>query len=182
MVYQNEFEELFRLYYQDCIRFAYSFMKNTTDSEEIVQEVFLKLWQKRDAIEIQTSAKGYLMAAIRNKAYEHLRKLTTMPKFLPEDNVPDHLSVNELHFENKQLDIALKQAVNELPPKCREVFLLSRHHQLKYKQIAEHMDISVKTVENHIGKALKILHSSIEHLLIIIIFLGAVGESIQFFI
>jgi RNA polymerase sigma-70 factor (ECF subfamily) len=168
---KHQFEQLYRLYYEDCIRFAYSFMKETADAEEVVQEVFLKLWQKKDEINIETSPKGYLLTAVRNKAYEYFRKKASSPKVIAEEYAPASLSVNELHFENKELDISIKQAISNLPEKCREAFLLSRDEQLKYKEIAEKMDISIKTVENHIGKALKILHSSIEHLLIVIIFL-----------
>ncbi|MBK7884165.1 MAG: RNA polymerase sigma-70 factor [Chitinophagaceae bacterium] len=179
---QIEFEQLFRSHYADCVRFAYSFMKNTADAEEVVQDVFLKLWEKKATIDIQTSPKAYLFTAIRNKAYEYHRKKTSSPGMLPEEYLPGNLSVNESHIENKQLETSLQEAITTLPEKCREVFLLSRDQQLKHRQIAEQLNISVKTVENHIGKALKILYSSIEHLLLIIISFIHVGVLIHFFI
>ena len=105
-----------------------------------------------------------------------------MPTIVAEEYAPTHLSASHYHFENKELDNTIKQAINNLPEKCKEVFLLSRDEQLKYKEIADKLGISIKTVENHIGKALKILHSSIGHLLSIVIFFSVLGVSIKFFI
>ena len=112
MEHQKEFEQLFRQHYEDCIRFAYSLIKNTADAEEVVQEVFLKLWQKREDINIQTSAKAYLFTSIRNKVYEVHRKKLTKPDILSDTDYPVHLASSDIRVENKELQLAIHDAIN----------------------------------------------------------------------
>ena len=175
MYNDQDYEQFFKLYYGDCLKFACNLANNNqADAEEIVQDVFLKLWEKRADINIQSSFKAYLFISIRNKAYELHRKRKVLPNIISEDLIPTDLPSNKWYAEDhgrvKELETALNSALDDLPDKCRQVFLMSRQDSLTYKQIASQLDISVKTVENHMGKALKTLYVSIKHLMIIIIF------------
>lgn len=176
MYNDKDFEQFFKSHYNDCLKFAYNLVNNNqADAEEIVQDVFLKIWEKREEINIQSSLKAYLFISIRNKAYEFHRKRKVLPNIISDDLIPNNLPSNKWYEEDrgrvKELESALNSALSALPEKCRQVFLMSRQDSLTYKQIASQLDISVKTVENHMGKALKTLYVSIKHLMIIIIFL-----------
>jgi RNA polymerase sigma-70 factor, ECF subfamily len=162
----RQFEELFRTYYTDCVRFAYSYIENAAGAEDIVQQVFLKLWEKKEEIHIHTAPKSYLLTAVRNTAISAIRKTTAS---VGVDTAADITGSPSVTIETRQLEEEINKAVNSLPEKCREIFLLSRQQQLTYKEIAATLEIAEKTVENQMGKALKILHQHLDKLLFIIV-------------
>ena len=124
--------------------------------EEIAQDVLLELWRRRDSLVIEESAKAYLVRATRNRALNHLRhervRKSAEPHLLA--SATPMPQANSLAAE-RELDSAIVNALNELPPRCREVFELSRVHGLKYSEIASTLGISIKTVETQMGRALK---------------------------
>lgn len=127
-------------------------------AEDLGQEVFMDLWNKRKQLMIKTSLGAYLSKAISNKTLNHLRD--NKIKLAPEDKILQMPSVGgsvQQSMESDELQIKIKAAIATLPERCRMVFVLSRYQQLTYSEIAENLDISVKTVENQISKALKIL-------------------------
>jgi len=137
--------------------FAQKYVKDFETSREIVQDAFLSLWEKRETIDMDRPVKSYLTMVIHNKCTNYLRDNRKFDQYIlnienllevPEFEGPDSMVENEL---NEKID----KAINELPEKCREVFMLNRYENLKYKEIAEQLQISVKTVETQMSKALQ---------------------------
>jgi len=154
---KKAFEELFKKYYTPLCRFAISFTKDEMAAEEIVQEVFVTIWEQRDKLAIHTSIKSYLYMATRNRALNYLKSQNIQSAYKEEisacstegENSTDNL------MNHEELQTLITKAINSLPEKCRAIFNLSRNDELSYKEIAEYLDISIKTVENQMGIALK---------------------------
>lgn len=128
-------------------------------SEDIAQEVFIKFWNKSQQLNIETSITSYLRKMAINEAISYLRKKKRRPQ---EKELPEHFDFQEPqnivnNLIGKETQIRINEAINQLPPKCRLVFQLSRFEELSYREIAEKLDISIKTVENQMSKALKFL-------------------------
>ncbi|MGN6507870.1 MAG: RNA polymerase sigma-70 factor [Chitinophaga sp.] len=158
------FERLFREHHAHCLAFAIHYTGDPYEAEEVVQLVFSQLWEKRAGILINGSERSYLFTAIRHTAISQWRKQSVRAeKELSFGQMQEH-SVH-LSVQARELEQKLQLALEKLPERCREVFLLSRKEQLKYAEIAAVMDISVKTVENQMGKALKILHRELREYL-----------------
>ncbi|MEM9547129.1 MAG: RNA polymerase sigma-70 factor [Bacteroidota bacterium] len=166
---ERAFETLFKKYYVRLSHFVFQYVENMPDAEEIAQESFLNIWEKRQILEISTSFRSYLYAAAKNKALNFIRNtnrrkghLSVISSFRTnEEDVLSELSANEI---NDQLFLAVEQ----LPPKCRQIFQMSRIEGLKHKEIAAQMELKVKTVENQIGIALKFLRTHLSEFLKII--------------
>ncbi len=165
------FEMLFRTYYQPLCNYAYSFLQDRENAEEVVQSTFLLVWEKRETLAIHTSVKPYLYAMVRNACLNVIKHEKIKQKYAGEelamaerthDSVAHAVASNELEYR-------IKVALEGLPEQCRMVFTLSRFEELKYSEIAEQLNISVKTVENHMGKALKIMREKLKDYLPLII-------------
>lgn len=149
------FNELFDRYGKRLHRFAVAYLKSTENAEEIVQEVFLKIWNNREEISPDKSFESYLFTIAKNGILNTIRKSKSEQAYLnfaklnPGKNV---LLDEELDFN--ELERAYKNAVDQLSPRRKEIFLLSRVHSLSNAEIAEKMNISVKTVENQMTSAL----------------------------
>jgi RNA polymerase sigma-70 factor (ECF subfamily) len=135
-------------------------------AEDVVQEVFIKLWESRTELRIKTSVKSYLFKACHNKFIERIRASTKQASLLEtlKWETLSKLQPEEGTGKIQKVEI-INTAIEQLSPKCREAFLLSRYNELKYKEIAEVMGISVKTVEIHISKALSQLRQAAAFLL-----------------
>lgn len=140
---------------------AYNVLKDRQACEDIIQELFIKLWKNRDSIQINVSLKAYLYASIRYEVYRQIR--TGMVRSDVFDDLPDRLQTPADHenIEYKELIAQVSSVVHTLPQKCREVYQLSREECLSHKQIALRLNISTKTVENHLTKALRQLRTSL---------------------
>ncbi|MCW3463103.1 RNA polymerase sigma-70 factor [Chitinophaga nivalis] len=164
MLELHTFEVLFKENHAHCLAFATHYTGDPHVAEEIVQQVFLRIWEKRDSITITGPVKAYLFSAIRNTAISQWRKDTVR-----SEKETGYGAVRETATQAtdqvKELETLYQRALERLPERCREVFILSRQHQLKYAEIASAMNISVKTVENQMGKALKILHEELKEYL-----------------
>lgn len=135
--------------------------------EDLAQDVFLKLWEKRETILITTSFQAYLHRMAANEAISHLRRSKKWNEQLEIDELPP-LSAAERSDSpsiEHELRAHIRQAIDRLPERCRAVFLLSRYEELSYREIAEKLDISIKTVENQMGKALKIMREQLKEFL-----------------
>lgn len=164
---------LFKTYYQPLCKYAYSFLQDKENAEEIVQSTFLLVWEKRETLEIRTSVKPYLYAMVRNACLNVIKHEKIKQKHAGEEIAlaeRSHDSVNHLVASN-ELEQRIKLAMEELPEQCRLVFKLSRFEELKYSEIAEQLNISVKTVENHMGKALRIMREQLRDYLPLILLL-----------
>jgi len=129
------------------------------EAKELVQGTFLKIWIKRDIIKINTSLKSYLYRAVQNHALNHLQQQKIKQKYvIDKEHFPAQPSGNgQLKMEEEELKKVIKNAILNLPEKRRKIFELSRFENMKYQQIAEHMAISVKTVEAQMSKSLQYL-------------------------
>ena len=167
------FEMLFRTYYQPLCNYAFTFLQDKEDAEEIVQSTFLLVWEKRETLAIRTSVKPYLYAMVRNACLNVIKHEKIKQRFVGEEIAlaqRSHDSVAQTVASN-ELEYRIKVAMEELPEQCRLVFKLSRFEELKYAEIAEQLSISVKTVENHMGKALKIMREQLKDFLPLIVVL-----------
>lgn len=156
------FEQLFRQYHTSLCRYAFSVLKDTAASEEVVQDVFLKIWEKRNELEITVSVKSYLYRAVHNSC---LNRIDKKKREVRMDEVPlkvvHHASPPADDMQSRELEKAIADAMQQLPEQCRKVFELSRFGDMKYREIADTLGISVKTVENQMGKALRIMREQL---------------------
>jgi RNA polymerase sigma-70 factor, ECF subfamily len=174
---EQAFELLFRRYYSRLCAFANKFLNDPEESKEIVQEVFTRLWEGRDDIDPDDSLKSYIFKITQNLSISRLRKKKVENAYVEIYKI---VYVDSHEFTaldtllGKELDLNITVSVGKLPSECRKVFELSRMEGLKYREIAEMLNISLKTVEAHMSKALRCLRADLaEHLAIIAIILIA---------
>jgi RNA polymerase sigma-70 factor (ECF subfamily) len=157
------FEALFRTHYSKLCGYANTFLKDPDASEEIVQEVMFRIWVNRESLYFTTSINSYLFRAVRNSCLNFLKHLDIREDYKTwnkargdgsEQSAEDSMMVSEL--EQK-----IRDAIDKLPLERRKVFILSRYDGLTYAEIATRLGISVKTVENQMGKALKTLREEL---------------------
>jgi len=161
----QSFEMMFRHYYQMLCAYAIRFVNDADTAEEIVQDLFYKLWEKRSELKISTSVKSYLFSAVHNRCL----------KFIEHRNVEaryrNYYLLHESEIDNEQHDTAhihelqgiIDTTLNSLPERCSRIFRLNRFEGLKYQEIAQKLAISVKTVEANMGKALKLLRKNLKN-------------------
>jgi RNA polymerase sigma-70 factor (family 1) len=149
------FEKLFKEYYNTLANYALSIVKNRADAEDVVQDVFVKLWQNSPQVVNTDQVKYYLYTATKNTCITLLRKQAGKTYVQPDD-IPNHIPDINAQATGDPV-AAVRQALALLPPQCLVVFKLSRFGNLTYQQIADELGISVKTVENQMGKALRIM-------------------------
>lgn len=159
------FDEIYRRYSKRLYLFVFGIIKSKKDAEDVVQEVFVKIWENRSKIKQYLSFQSYLFTIAHNTTISLLRNKMKDDKFIENikllqysekgDSVQAEIEFNEL---NKKLQTSL----NSLPERQRQVYLLSREEGLSYKQIAEKLEISINTVENQMVKALKFLRERLK--------------------
>ena len=158
------FEELYRKYIFCLQEYAHFYTSNRFIAEDIVHDVFYKIWDKRKTLEIHTSLKSYLYSSVHNNCIQYLRHLTVVKKqnVLQMMRLEEALVMNRLYFESglnrlfeKDIENIINETVNNLPEKTREIYLFSRKHRMKNSLIAEKYGITEKAVEYHITRALK---------------------------
>jgi RNA polymerase sigma-70 factor (ECF subfamily) len=169
---QTAFEMLFRTYYQSLCNYAYTFIQDRDDAEEVVQSTFLSVWEKREALEIHTAVKPYLYAMVRNACLNLLKH-----EKIKQRHIEGELAVAERSVESvtrtvmaSELEVRICKAMDQLPEQCRLIFKLSRFEELKYAEIADQLGLSIKTVENQMGKALRIMREQLKDYLPLLIF------------
>ncbi len=153
----KKFEILFKEHYTKLCLFALKYTKNEKDAEEVVQDVFYKIWEKRSVINIKTSIKSYLYISVRNKCLQninHKKIVRIHQNYIENQGNPRTDSPYENLIYEESIDI-FNEALNTLPDRCIEIFKLSRFEGLRYKEIAKELAVSIKTVEANISKALK---------------------------
>ncbi len=158
------YERFFKKHYAEVVRYNHRFVRDTVAAEEIAQEVFMYLWEKRETINIQSSLTSYLFQAAKNRSINYLR--LELPKLQSQYDISEmELGQSNQSNDTDRTDLVeklVKQAVDALPKKCKEVFVLSRNAGLTYEEIAEELDLSKKTVENQMSIALKKLRESLK--------------------
>jgi RNA polymerase sigma-70 factor (ECF subfamily) len=159
---EKAFERLFHCYYSHLCLFAEHYVHNHAEAEEIVQDIFVSIWEKKEKIAITTSVKNYLFRSVKNNCLNYIKhnqiKNQYADKLLSESRPEDP---GDSDFIESGLLQKIEECINSLPEKRREVFRLSREEGLKYREIAEKLNISVKTVETHIGLSIKTLRDKL---------------------
>ena len=160
---QFAFKELFKRRYAGLCRFAYRFIPSTDEVEDIVEAVFEKLWLNRERLDSSKSIEAYLFKAVKNQVYDNLKGRTRNFVPLGEDRVDDDSASDPVkELINRDLAIALRDAIESLPRRCKMVFTLSRQEHLTYSEIGETLGISVKTVENQMARAFRLLRKQLK--------------------
>ncbi|MEM6842067.1 MAG: RNA polymerase sigma-70 factor [Bacteroidota bacterium] len=156
-------QQLFDCYYTDLCRIALRLVHRSEIAEEIVQDVFIYLWEKRENLQITTSLPAYLSRAVRNRCLNHLKSKAAQYDWaneVREYQLPTEISPDE-DLQASELYQIIEQILPKLPEKCLLVFSLIRYEEYSYREIAEQLNVSVKTVEYYMNKALKLIR---EHL------------------
>ena len=160
-------EQLFKQYYGFVCNIIHAYIKDRSKTEDIAQEMFMELWVKRDQLQIHTSTSAYLRRMAVTRTLNYIRdakkhQWEDLEVFQTEEpGRIGHEADVIRKLEETELKIRIDHALEGLPEKCRLVFLLSRQEEMSYAEIAGHLGISIKTVENQIGKALKLLRLSV---------------------
>jgi len=159
------FKALFAQEYSKLCRYALTFLHDTHQAEDVVQETFIKIWERKPELIGSPDIRFYLVTAVRNNCISALRKLKTQQtqftEETPEPEPEPFVTATQQYQDASEQSIRIATALDKLPPKCREVFLLVKMQGLSYKQAAEALEISVKTVENQMGKAIKVLRDNL---------------------
>jgi len=172
--YSIPYEALFRIYFPSLCYFAQKYIADLDSCKEIVHKVFVSIWEKREEFDFDKSAKSYLFTAVYNRCINHIRD---QKKFLSDGTIDafeeySAINMDTDHLEVAELESRIWKIINGLPEKCREIFVLNRFDGKKYAEIAEELNISIKTVETQMSKALKILRDNlIDYLHLFIIFI-----------
>ena len=168
------FEQLFKNHFSGLCFFAQRYVKDFDAAKEIVQDAFFNLWEKRDTIDMDRPVKSYLTMVIHNKCSNYLRDNNKFDAYvLHIENlldIPEYVDADSM--VESELKSKIDVAISELPEKCREVFVMNRYDNLKYLEIAERLQISVKTVETQMSKALQMMRIQLaEYLTVFIAFI-----------
>jgi len=154
---QKSYQKLFYQFYADLCRFCNRYVRNEEIAEEIVQDVFIYVWEKREVINISVSIKSYLYTAVRNKSINYIK--LQLPKDQAKEDIANFEIAGSTDVESEltfaELSVKVQDAIETLPKKCKAIFLLSREDDYTYKEIATHLGISIKTVENQMVIALR---------------------------
>lgn len=153
---QGVFELVFKFYYSGLVVYADKIVQNIDVSEDIVQSVFMKLWETRETIEIR-SFRSYFIQCVKNRCIDHIRNQQVKDRFDHRIRETDQFVTDDDLWTKTDLSELIDQSVESLPPRCREIFRMSRYENLKIAEIADQLQISTRTVETQISKALKIL-------------------------
>jgi RNA polymerase sigma-70 factor, ECF subfamily len=160
---RSDFEVLFRTHYSSLCSYANSFLRDVDASEEVVQEVMFKMWTNRKTLVIDTSMKSYLFRAVRNGCMNVMKHIKVRDEYRSwrEHAGEESQRAAEDELIATELEVKIRQAIDQLPIERRKIFIMSRYDGLTYSQIAEKLGISAKTVENQMGKALKTLREEL---------------------
>lgn len=166
----DAYEYLFHEYYDWLCNYIFKLSGDRSQSKDVVQETLVRLWEKKQEITIKGPLKGYLFKSCHNQFLQQIRKEKKQPDLLDKIRWD---TIYNTYFEQKGEDVHMKSAmlkldelIDKLPPKCKEIFIKNKLERRKYREIAEDMGISVKTVENQMSKALRIIRENASMLLL----------------
>jgi RNA polymerase sigma-70 factor (ECF subfamily) len=176
---KNAFKEIFLAYYSKLSWFVERYIKSQETADEIIKELYIDLWEKRDQLNVHTSVKAYLYRAARNRALNYIRSQNTIGRKLPISIIEDeelviiksHAKTPYEELEQKELEQAVEEAVGSLPGRTKLVFTLHRDDGLTYAEIANVMEISAKTVENQMARAFRKLREKLSPFMPVLTFL-----------
>lgn len=167
------FEQIFKTYFKNLHAYAFTILKDEDEAEEMVQQVFFKLWDRAENLSFNGPIAAYLYRAIHNECLNYLKhqKVRANHQLYVAHSMKQQSEHVQGRVLGKELEASYKKALEELPEQCRLIFQLSRFGDMKYREIADELNISVKTVENQMGKALKLLRQKLVEFLSVFILL-----------
>ncbi|MFC5284478.1 RNA polymerase sigma-70 factor [Pedobacter alpinus] len=153
------FEKVFKQYFKALQNYAYTMLNDLDVAEEMVQNVFLKIWEKREILPRDTITASYLYKSVYHESLNHLRhqKVKSLYQQRTLYSMKNETGSASDRIKLRQLEEHLQKALNDLPQQCRTIFQMSRFDELRYREIAEKLGISIKTVEGQMGKALRLM-------------------------
>lgn len=178
---REAFAILYDQFWKPLLSYASKRLVMPQDAEEVVQEVFVNLWERRHSLDINGSLDAYLHTAVRYRVYNRYRDYLKAKQFsrVPGLEDVDYSTPALEMLEYRELEVKVQNALNTLPCRCREAFMLSREEHLPNKIIAKRLGISVNTVEKHIGKALQLLRLKLMDELVIVVLCSITGTIIN---
>ncbi len=153
---RNAFEAIFQLYYSGLVVYADKILDDLKTSEDIVQSVFMKLWEDRYSLHVQT-LRSYLSKSVKNRCIDLIRNQKVVGKYRDYFQIEYQEKYTEDFYTYNELSKVIDQSLEKLPPRCREIFVMSRFQHLKTNEIADKLSLSKRTVETQISNALKIM-------------------------
>lgn len=171
---RKAFEQLFNRYWESLFAAAMHRLQSNQLAKDVLQELFIELWEKHETLNIRSNVSGYLFTALKHRVINKIKAEATREKY--EKMTIRFYEINEFatehQFSKDYLQEKMEKEVEQLPDRCREVFELSRIEQLSHKEIGQQLNISPKTVENHIGRALKVLRPYLKRVIsVVLVFL-----------
>jgi RNA polymerase sigma-70 factor (ECF subfamily) len=167
MPFKNEAELnlFFNQEYDNILLIALRILKNTAEAEDMVQDCFIKMWNTRDTLNLSGSSSAYLKRMVRNKCIDVLRSKKDSIQFI--ENISDFDNIIQIENNGQEDKFTLvNNTIDNLPEKCRQIFVLSKFENMTYKEISEKLNLSQKTVENQISIALKKIRNSLKQILL----------------
>jgi len=167
----SEFEMLFKSHYSELCAHANKYLDDLAAAEETVQSLFVKLWENRADVRFEKSARAYLFAATRNACFNQLRHIKVREEYKKHNQLEmeqEQYTVGD-EYQAVELEEKIRRSIDDLPEGRRRIFILSRFEGLKYREIADKLKISIKTVENQMGSAIKHLKNDLSEYLTVLI-------------
>jgi len=160
----KEFEKLFKELYSPLCSFASKILLDKDKAEEIVQDIFYGIWKNKEKLDIRISFKSYLYRAVQNNCLQVIQHHQVEDKYKQHvvNNVEEFQIDPMQEMELEEMNLVIEQTLESLPERCRQIFSMSRFEGLKYKDIAQQLDISIKTVEANMGKALQAFRQNLK--------------------
>ncbi len=156
------FRQVFDACYEGLCGYACTMLKDMDEAEDLVQSLFLKLWEKRNDISIEQTVRSYLFKAVYHQCLNQLEHRSVQIRHQQYKRYENQYAVQRPDVFPEELEENIRQAIESLPEQCRIIFNMSRYEELKYAEIAARLGLSVNTVENQVSKALKILRAKIK--------------------
>jgi RNA polymerase sigma-70 factor (ECF subfamily) len=168
---ETAFEQVFKTYFKRLHAYAFTILGDEVEAEEMVQQVFFKLWERNENLSLTGSVSAYLYRAVHNESLNYIKhqKVRSNHQLHVAYSMKNEVEHPAKKVMASELEKKIHSALNELPEQCRTIFQMSRFDELKYREIADKLGISVKTVENQMGKALKLLREKLADFLIFIL-------------
>jgi RNA polymerase sigma-70 factor (ECF subfamily) len=154
---EDAFRKVFDACYESLCRYAFTIVKDFDQAEDIVQSMFMKLWEKREELDITASVRSYLFRAVYNQCMNFIEHHAIKTKYDAHVRIEAPSDEQQPEVFSDEVGENIRKAIDSLPPQCRSIFIMSRYEELKHAEIADRLGISVNTIQNQVCKALKLL-------------------------
>jgi RNA polymerase sigma-70 factor (family 1) len=158
----ERFESLFQEHYSGLTRYAFTFLKNGDEAEDMVQQIFVNFWEKNQWQQAHTSVKSLLYTAVHNGCLNKIKQEQVRLRYANAQLAKPDFNTHEEAWHLKEVEEEIKKGLETLPEQCKRIFELSRFQEMKYQEIADELNLSIKTVENQMGKALKLMRTHLK--------------------